>query len=565
MDETVNRPEPDPDTPGSSPSPLATPPTSTPMSKSPASFPPGARDAGVARETVVVRRSRWRVWLIGLILILLVAAAAWHFWPRPATAPAGRAGNGRAGAAPPQLVGSATADTGDIRIILNELGTVTPLATVTVKTQISGQFTQIGFQEGQLVNKGDFLAQIDPRPYQVALQQATGQLAHDQGLLEQAQTDLKRYQTLGRQDSISQQQVDDQKFVVAQYAGTVQADQAMVNSANLNLIYCHIVAPVTGQVGLRQVDPGNYVQVSDATGLVVITQMQPISVIFSVPEDNLPDIITRLRTGATLSVEAYDRANVRHLATGQLTNLDNQIDTTTGMLKLRATFDNPDELLYPNQFVNARLLVNTMHGAVRVPVAAVQRGEPGTYVYVINANNTVSVRPVKLGPADGGMVAVSSGLKAGEKVVTDGTDRLRDGVAVQVAPPAAKQGAAAGPGTGGQGSGQTNGQGTGPGNGPGNAQTTGQGTGQPSGQATGQGRGQGQGHARAEGSGQAGQPAAPGAAPASGAAASDAAVGTSASPSAPATVTPPTQAPAAGAPPPAGTPSTAPAQTSPAK
>ena len=397
---------------------------------------------------VVIRRSRWRVWGIGLILILLVAAAAWHFWPRPAAAPAGR---GRAGAAPPQLVGSATADTGDIRIILNELGTVTPLATVTVKTQISGQFTQIGFQEGQLVNKGDFLAQIDPRPYQVALQQATGQLAHDQGLLEQAQADLKRYQTLGRQDSISQQQVDDQKFVVAQYAGTVQADQAMVNSANLNLIYCHIVAPVTGQVGLRQVDPGNYVQVSDATGLVVITQMQPISVIFSVPEDNLPDIVTRLRSGATLSVEGYDRANVRHLATGQLTNLDNQIDTTTGMLKLRATFANPDQLLYPNQFVNARLLVDTMHGVVRVPVAAVQRGEPGTYVYVINADNTVSVRPVKLGPADGGVVAVSSGLKAGEKVVTDGTDRLRDGVAVQVAPPPAQGG---GQGTAGQGTGQ---------------------------------------------------------------------------------------------------------------
>jgi multidrug efflux system membrane fusion protein len=398
----------------------------------------------VPGHPIVVRRSRWRAWLIGLILILLAAGTAWYFWPRPATAPAGRAGNGRAGQAPPQLVGSATADTGDIRIILNELGTVTPLATVTVKTQISGQFTQIGFQEGQLVNKGDFLAQIDPRPYQVALQQATGQLAHDQGLLEQAQVDLKRYQTLGRQDSISQQQVDDQKFVVAQYAGTVQADQGTVASANLNLTYCHIVSPVTGQVGLRQVDPGNYVQPTDANGIVVITQMQPISVIFSVPEDNLPEVITRLRSGATLGVEAYDRANVRHLATGQLTNLDNQIDTTTGMLKLRATFANPDELLYPNQFVNARLLVDTLHGVVRVPVAAVQRGEPGTYVYVINANNTVSVRPVKLGPTDGGMVAVDAGLRAGEKVVTDGTDRLRDGAPVQIAPPPASPGASPG-------------------------------------------------------------------------------------------------------------------------
>jgi multidrug efflux system membrane fusion protein len=474
----------------------------------------------------VVRRSRWRPWLAGLILLLLAGALAWHYRGKPATAPAGQAGggqSGRAGQTPPQLVGSIQADKGDIRIILNELGTVTPLATVTVKTQISGQFTQIGFQEGQLVNKGDFLAQIDPRPYQVTLQQATGQLAHDQGLLDQAQTDLRRYQTLGRQDSISQQQVDDQKFVVAQYAGTVAADQAMVNNANLNLTYCHIVAPVAGQVGLRQVDPGNYVQVSDANGIVVITQMQPISVIFSVPEDNLPDIISRLRGGATLSVEAYDRANVRLLATGQLTTLDNQIDTTTGMLKLRASFANPDELLYPNQFVNARLLVNTLTDVVRVPTAAVQRGEPGTYVYVINANNTVSVRPVKLGPTDGGMVQVTSGLQAGEKVVTDGTDRLRDGAPVQVAPPKpAGQGAASGAATGaatGAAPGAATGAATGavpgavpgvapaaaPGAAPtGTAPATGQGTGQGQGQgqAQGSGQGQGQGHARGEGHGQ---------------------------------------------------------------
>ena len=215
----------------------------------------------------------------------------------------------------------------------------------------------------------------------------------------------------------------------------MQTDQGTVDNAKLNLAYCHIVSPVDGQVGLRQVDPGNYVQTSNANGLVVITQMQPISVIFSVPEDNLPDIIQRVRAGATLSVDAYDRANTKLLATGQLATLDNQIDTTTGTVKLRAMFANPDELLYPNQFVNARLLVNTMQNTVRVPVPAVQRGEPGTFVYVINANNTVSVRPIKLGPTDGGYTQVISGLQPGEQVVTDGTDRLRDGAKVTVPPP----------------------------------------------------------------------------------------------------------------------------------
>ena len=218
-------------------------------------------------------------------------------------------------------------------------------------------------------------------------------------LLEQAKTNLKRFQTLGRQDSIAQQQLDDQRFLVAQDAGTVQTDQGTVDNAKLNLAYCHIVSPIDGQVGLRQVDPGNYVQASSTSGMVVITQMQPISVLFSVPEDNLPDIVQRVRSGATLTVEAYDRANTRLLATGQLATLDNQIDTTTGTVKLRALFANPDELLYPNQFVNARLLVNTLQNTIRVPIPAVQRGEPGTYVYVINANNTVSVRPIKAGPA----------------------------------------------------------------------------------------------------------------------------------------------------------------------
>lgn len=396
----------------------------------------------LSRETPIVRRrSRLRSGLILGILLILGLGLGWYWWMRPASHPSGQAGPGSGTQTPPQPVGAATIGKGDIRIILNELGTVTPLATVTVQTQINGQLTEVAYKEGQVVKKGDFLAQIDPRPFQVSLEQAQGQLAHDQGLLQQAQTDLKRFQILGRQDSIAQQQVDDQRFLVAQDTGLVQSDQAQIDSAKLNLTYCHIVSPIDGEVGLRLVDAGNYVQTSSSTGLVVITQMQPISVIFSVPEDNLPEIIKQIRGGAKLSVEAYDRANVTHLATGELSTLDNQIDTTTGTLKLRAMFANPDELLYPNQFVNARLLVNTLHDTVRVPVPAVQRGEPGTFVYVINANNTVSVRPVKLGPTDGGYTAVLSGLQPGERVVTDGTDRLRDGVKVTVPAPAKSEAA----------------------------------------------------------------------------------------------------------------------------
>jgi membrane fusion protein, multidrug efflux system len=404
---------------------------------------PTDRTSRAEPPRVAPSRTRFRRGRLLLALVVVVAGlgGAWYWWSHrtaeaPATTAAGRpAGGGRPAAAPPQPVGSAVIDKGDVRIVLNELGTVTSLDTVTVQTQINGQLQEIGFHEGQVVKKGDFLLQIDPRPYQAALEQAQGTLAHDQGLLAQAQADLKRYQTLGRQDSIAQQQLDDQRYLVQQYTGTVQTDQGTVDNAKLNLVYCHIISPIDGQVGLRQVDQGNYVQTTSTTGLVVVTQMQPISVLFSVPEDNLPDIIQRVRSGATLSVEAYDRANARLLATGQLATLDNLIDTTTGTLKLRAIFANPDEMLYPNQFVNARLLVSTMSDAVRAPVPAVQRGEPGTFVYVINADNTVSVRPIKVGPVDGNFEAVLSGLQPGERVVTDGTDRLRDGATVTIPAP----------------------------------------------------------------------------------------------------------------------------------
>ena len=390
----------------------------------------------------VVRRSRPRAWL-GLILVLVAAlgGAYWFLYRAPQIA--GRPGAGRATETAPQPVGAETIANGDIRIILNELGTVTPLANVTVRTQINGQLTAVAFQEGQTVKQGDFLAQIDDRPYKVALEQAQGTLAHDQALLGQAQTDLKRYQTLARQDSIAKQQADDQVYLVGQYQGSVQSDQAQVDSAKLNIAYCHIISPVTGRVGLRQVDAGNYVQTSDTNGIVVITQEQPISVIFSVTEDNLPAVMKQVVGGAQLPVQAYDRSNTTLLATGTLTNVDNQINTTTGTVNMRATFPNEDFALFPNQFVNARLLVDTLHNVVRVPVAAVQQGAPGTFVYVINQDSTVSVRPIKIGPTDGAYSEVISGLSAGDRVVTDGTDRLRDGQKVTIPTPA-KQ-ASAGP------------------------------------------------------------------------------------------------------------------------
>jgi multidrug efflux system membrane fusion protein len=380
-----------------------------------------------------VRRRRGLFWLVALLLLFAVGALAWREFaagPAATPAPAGR----NAAAGPPQPVGVATAATGDVRVVLNALGTVTPLATVTVKTQIAGQLQQIAFTEGQMVHKGDFLAQIDPRPYQAALEQDEGQLAHDQALLKQSQADLVRYQTLLRQDSIARQQAEDQTFLVQQYQGSIRSDQAQIDTQKLNLVYCHIVAPVDGRVGLRQVDQGNYVQTSDSNGIVVITQEQPISVVFTIAEDDLPAVQKQLRAGTALTVAAYDRANVTLIASGTLATTDNQIDTTTGTVKLRALFANPDEALFPNQFVNARLLVNTLHGVVTVPAAAIQRGAPGTFAYVVAADNTVSVRVLKLGVTDGDKVQVTSGLNAGDRVVIDGTDRLREGAKVSVQP-----------------------------------------------------------------------------------------------------------------------------------
>jgi multidrug efflux system membrane fusion protein len=289
---------------------------------------------------------------------------------------------------------------------------------------------QIAFTEGQIVNKGDFLAQIDPRPYQNALDQAQGQLLRDKALLDSAQVDFARYRKLVAQDSIARQQLDTQIGLVHQYEGTVKTDEAMVSNAQLNLAYCRIVAPVSGRVGLRQVDVGNYVQTSDTNGIVVITQLKPISVLFTLAEDNLPAVLKRLQSGATLPVTVYDRTQSNKLATGKLATVDNQIDPTTGTVKLRAQFENEDESLFPNQFVNTELLVDTLHGVTIIPTAAIQRGAPGTFVYLVGADQTVSVRPVKLGPSEGEQVAIRDGLAPGDKVVTDGADRLRDGAKV---------------------------------------------------------------------------------------------------------------------------------------
>jgi multidrug efflux system membrane fusion protein len=396
--------------------------------------------------------------VVGLVVLLIVIVGGAYgivSWMRATAPPAARG-------QPPQSVGAATIGTGDIRVIVNALGTVTPIATVTVQTQVDGQLQEVAFTEGQTVKKGDFLAQIDPRPFQLQQAQFEGQLARDLGVLTQAQVDLARFQKLAEQNSIARQQYEDQIYIVQQDQGTVKLDQAQIDQQKLNVIYCHIVSPVTGRVGLRLVDPGNYVQTGNSTGLAVVTQIQPITVIFPVPEDDLPDILPQLDAGTTLQVTIYDRANVKQLASGRVIALDSQIDTTTGTVKVRGQFDNADFALFPNQFVNAQLLVKTLHDITVVPTAAIQRGAPGTYVYVVNADNTVSVRPITLGPSDGPTAQVTSGLSVGDRVVVDGTDRLRDGAHVIVPgaagqSPAASQGQNADHGQGKQGQHRQNG------------------------------------------------------------------------------------------------------------
>ncbi len=377
-------------------------------------------------------RRRYRLGKIALAFTLAAAAifAFQHFEKiGVSTLPDAKT---NASGPPPQTVRVAEVATGDMPIFIDALGTVTPLATVTVKTQIAGRLMEVGFTEGQIVKEGDFLAQIDSRPFEATRAQVEAQLAKDTALYQQAQADLARYQTLKQQDSISHQQVEDQVFLVAQDKAAMANDQAQIDAAKLNIYYTRIVSPIAGRVGLRLVDAGNYVQPSDSTGLVVITQIDPISVVFSPPEDYLPRITRRLESGAKLPVTAYDRSNVRELATGEMTTFDNQIDTTTGTFRIRATFPNPDNALFPNQFVNVRLLVDTQKGVVVAPNAAVQPGASGAYVYVAKDDDTVAVRQIKTGAADATRAVVTSGLSVGEKVVIDGVDRLREGSKIKV-------------------------------------------------------------------------------------------------------------------------------------
>jgi multidrug efflux system membrane fusion protein len=362
---------------------------------------------------------------LAIVLIVLVAAW-WHAHKRNSGTGVEEPGI----AAEIQPVQVAKAVNADVPVVLNALGTVTPLATVTVKTQINGRLQAVGFTEGQIVHVGDFLAQVDPRPYEALLEQAQGQLARDQALLAQAQLDLGRYQALLGQDSIARQQAENQAFVVRQYQASIRSDQGQVDAQKLNLTYCRITSPVNGQVGLRQVDPGNYVQTTDSSGIVVITQLQPMSVVFPLPEDVLPEVLHRFRGGAGLSVALYDRANDKQLSTGRLVSLDNQVDATTGTWKLRAVFPNTDGMLFPSQFVNAHLLVNTLRGVLTVPSAAVQRGAPGTYVYLLQADKTVKIRAVTTGATDGERVTIGGGLQTGDSVVISGADRLHDGAKV---------------------------------------------------------------------------------------------------------------------------------------
>ncbi|CAD6526351.1 efflux RND transporter periplasmic adaptor subunit [Paraburkholderia metrosideri] len=377
------------------------------------------------------KRSRRGLIVFVVIVLVLIAVVAVHLLTRkkPTRDVA------------PIVVTVSSATLGSMPVTLSELGTVTPTATVTVLPQLSGYLTEVGYHEGQEVKKGQFLAQIDPRQYQISKQQAEATLAKDRATLAQAQADLVRYTQLNERKSIAQQTFADQQFLVQQDEAAIKSDLANIAQFDLDLTYCRITAPVAGKVGLRLVDPGNYVTASSSTGIVVITTVKPTTVQFTVPQDALASIVQRLNAGATLPVTAYSSDNSQQIATGTLYALSNQMATATGTVTLRATFANDDEALFPNEFVNVKLLVDTLQNAVLVPTAAVQSGAPGDFVYLVNANSTVSVHKVKLGPSDGKNTVILSGLSQGNQVVTDGTDRLNDGAKIQ--PAGAKRAAGA--------------------------------------------------------------------------------------------------------------------------
>jgi membrane fusion protein, multidrug efflux system len=371
-------------------------------------------------------------------VLLLLGGAVYFLRPKSTGTSGGAATKAAAKGPAPIPVVAATARKGNIGVYYSGLGAVTPLATVTVRTRVDGQLMSVRYREGDTVQKGDLLAEIDDGPYQAALTQAEGALVRDQALLANARIDLARYQILVSQDAIPEQQLATQQALVHQDEGVVKLDQGQIENAKVNLAYCKIASPLTGRVGLRLVDSGNIVHAADANGLVVITQMDPISVIFTISEDQLQVVLNKMTAGQTLEVDAYDRAAQTKLAQGSLTTLDNQIDPTTGTLKLRATFDNAKGTLYPNQFVNARLLVQEKRGATLVPTAAVQRNSQATYAYVVKADATVTVRPITIGTTEGDDSEVTSGLTSGEVVVMTGVDKLQEGTKVTAQIPSAK-------------------------------------------------------------------------------------------------------------------------------
>lgn len=388
---------------------------------------PSSQPASAA--TPPKRRRRWLVFLLLALILLVVGVAIWR---------GHQAGAGKYMARPTAPVQVRPVVSGDLKVYLDQLGTVTASNSVTVHTMVTGQLFKLYFTEGQTVKEGDLLALIDPRPYQVALTQAEGTLVHDQANLANARIDLQRYKTLVAQNSIATQTLDTQTALVRQLEGTVKTDQGAVDSARLNLVYCRVTAPADGVVGLRQVDVGNIVHTSDTNGIVVINRVHPIYVLFNIPEDNIPDVLKAQRQGP-LRVEAWDRERKNKLAEGQVISIDNQVDTTTGTVRIRAQFDNQDGMLFSNQFVQVRLLVETRPNSTMIPTAAVQRGSAGNLVFVVDADNVVHSRVVTLGPVDGEQVNAISGVTPGDRVVIDGMDKLKDGGTVKIVDPNAPQ------------------------------------------------------------------------------------------------------------------------------
>jgi len=379
-------------------------------------------------EDSSTHKSRWWIWLIFAVILIVVVV----WWMRRGASPEAKTAGDPS--ARPVLVSTASAHQGDIGIYLNALGTVTPVYTVTVTSRVQGEITQVYYHEGQMVQKGDPLIEIDPRTYQASLTQVEGQLAHDTAVLNEAKIDLERYQQAFTRNAIAKQQLDDQQQVVLQDEGTVKNDEGQLANAKVNLVYTHITAPIAGRVGLRLVDPGNIVQANSSTALVVITQLQPITVIFSIAEDHLSQIQQQLRKGKKLPVDAFDRAGSTKLSSGTLLTLDNVIDTTTGTLKLKAIFDNKDDALFANQFVNVKLLVDTQRNMTLIPSPAIQRSAQGAFVYVIKSDQTASVRNITPGTTDGSVTAVD-GLEPQEVVAVNGFDKLQDGAKVTIRKP----------------------------------------------------------------------------------------------------------------------------------